>query len=76
MDGRIMVRYAASRKMAAFSDHRHAVYGPSGIPYADIYPKPKAATEEYLLSVEDAFVEAVERCKEIGCKYCLMLKHA
>ncbi|KDQ63292.1 hypothetical protein JAAARDRAFT_29310 [Jaapia argillacea MUCL 33604] len=42
------------------------VYGPSEIPFASDYPKPKAMTEEDIQYVEDAFVSAVERCKKIG----------
>ncbi|KAJ7925973.1 hypothetical protein B0H13DRAFT_2229550 [Mycena leptocephala] len=43
------------------------VYGPSAIPFSETYPHPKEMTEEDMQYVEDAFVAAVKRCKEIGC---------
>lgn len=43
------------------------VIGPSDIPFAEDYPKPKAMTAEDLARVEQGFVDAVERCKKIGC---------
>jgi len=42
------------------------VYGPSATPYAESFPHPKVMTEEDIKHVEDAFVAAAERCKEIG----------
>ncbi|KAJ7751311.1 hypothetical protein DFH07DRAFT_826841 [Mycena maculata] len=42
------------------------VYAPSAIPFSKTYPHPKAMTEEDMKYVEDAFVAAVERCKQIG----------
>jgi len=42
------------------------VYAPSDIPFSKDYPKPKAMDEQHLQYVEDAFLKAVERCKEIG----------
>ncbi|KAJ7269332.1 NADH:flavin oxidoreductase 2 [Mycena haematopus] len=42
------------------------VYAPSAIPWSQQYPDPKAMTEQDLQYVEDAFVAAVERCKQIG----------
>ncbi|KAJ7110022.1 hypothetical protein C8R44DRAFT_801208 [Mycena epipterygia] len=42
------------------------VYGPSAIPFSETYPHPKALTEEDIKYVEDAFVAATERCKQIG----------
>ncbi|KAI0082093.1 FMN-linked oxidoreductase [Panus rudis PR-1116 ss-1] len=42
------------------------VYSASDIPFSDTYPKPKAMTEEDLQYVEEAFVKAIERCKDIG----------
>ncbi len=44
------------------------VPGPSEISFSDEYPKPKALTEEELLGIDDAFVEATKRCKQVGCK--------
>lgn len=43
--------------------------GASEIPFADAYPKPKALTADGLKRIEQAFVDAVERCKQIGCKF-------
>lgn len=45
------------------------VYSASDIPFSDTYPKPKAMTEQDFQYVEEAFVKAVERCKDIGCRY-------
>ncbi|TFY83786.1 hypothetical protein EWM64_g219 [Hericium alpestre] len=43
------------------------VYAPSDISYHDgTYPKPRAMTLDDLKRVEDAFVAAIGRCKEIG----------
>ncbi|KAI0756837.1 FMN-linked oxidoreductase [Daedaleopsis nitida] len=42
------------------------VPGPSEIPFSDLYPKPKAMTDKDILRIEDAFVAAVERCKQVG----------
>lgn len=45
-----------------------AVYGPSDLPFSDKYPKPKAMTEDDMKYVEDAFVSAIDRCEQAGCK--------
>jgi 2,4-dienoyl-CoA reductase-like NADH-dependent reductase (Old Yellow Enzyme family) len=42
------------------------VYGPSEIPFSDMYPDPKTMTEQDLLHVETAFLESIERCKKAG----------
>ncbi|KAJ6575312.1 NADH:flavin oxidoreductase/NADH oxidase [Mycena capillaripes] len=42
------------------------VPAPSAIPWSEMYPKPKEMTEADLQYVEDAFVAATKRCKEIG----------
>ncbi|KLO20688.1 NADH:flavin oxidoreductase 2 [Schizopora paradoxa] len=42
------------------------VVGPSTIPFADNYPKPKALSKSDLDGLDDAFLAAVERCKRIG----------
>ncbi|KAL0951519.1 hypothetical protein HGRIS_008204 [Hohenbuehelia grisea] len=42
------------------------VYAPSDIPFNTDHPFPKEMSEEHLQYVEDAFVAAVERCKQIG----------
>ncbi|KAJ7897040.1 NADH:flavin oxidoreductase 2 [Mycena olivaceomarginata] len=42
------------------------VYGPSAIPWSETYPSPKAATEQDLQYIEDAFAAATKRCHEIG----------
>ena len=46
---------------------RCSVYAPSAISFADDYPNPKALSTEELDYVEKAFLDAVERCKKIGC---------
>ena len=46
----------------------NVVWAPSDLQYASDYPKPKAATEAYLDYVEKGFLDAVERCKKIGCE--------
>lgn len=48
--------------------HMFTVPGPSEIKFSDLYPTPKAMTEEEMFAVEDAFIKAVDRCKEVGCK--------
>ncbi|KAF9245771.1 hypothetical protein BU15DRAFT_85464 [Melanogaster broomeanus] len=52
------------------------VYGPSDIPFSDTYPKPVAMTEETIKYVEDAFIAAAERCKEIGYSRRPWIPHA
>ncbi|KAF7347671.1 Nadh:flavin oxidoreductase nadh oxidase [Mycena venus] len=42
------------------------VYAPSAIPWSETYPNPKEMTEQDMKYVEDAFVAATKRCKEIG----------
>ncbi|KAJ8495579.1 hypothetical protein ONZ45_g12799 [Pleurotus djamor] len=42
------------------------VYGPSTIPFADQFATPKEMDEAHLTYVENAFVEAIERCEEVG----------
>ena len=42
------------------------MYGPSDIPYAADYAKPRAMTEDDIQRVEDAWIAAVERCKKAG----------
>ena len=44
-----------------------AVSGPSDIPFSDQYPSPVPMSEEEILRVENAFVQAIERCKQVGC---------
>ncbi|RPD82391.1 FMN-linked oxidoreductase [Lentinus tigrinus ALCF2SS1-7] len=55
--------YVASEKESGWPDR---VAAPSDIPFSDQYPKPQPMSEEEILRVENAFVEAVERCKQIG----------
>ncbi|EJF66848.1 FMN-linked oxidoreductase [Dichomitus squalens LYAD-421 SS1] len=55
--------YVAGKDEGGWPDD---VPGPSDIPFSDQYPKPKPMTEEDLQRVEDAFVQAVERCKQVG----------
>ncbi|KAG9314036.1 hypothetical protein JVU11DRAFT_4815 [Chiua virens] len=43
-----------------------SVYGPSEIQFSDVYPHPKAMSEEDIQRVEDAFLDAVERCRKAG----------
>jgi len=42
------------------------VYAASAIPFSDSYPAPREATLEDIRRLEQAFVDAVERCKVIG----------
>ncbi|KAL1702722.1 hypothetical protein EV121DRAFT_261744 [Schizophyllum commune] len=42
------------------------VVAPSAIPYADGYPHPKEITEQEMQRVEDAFVAAIGRAKQVG----------
>jgi len=42
------------------------VYGPSDIPFAAGYAKPRAMTKDDIQRVEDAWIAAVERCKKAG----------
>ncbi|EPQ60402.1 NADH flavin oxidoreductase 1 [Gloeophyllum trabeum ATCC 11539] len=42
------------------------VYGPSTAPFAKDFPQPKEMSEEHLQYVEDEWLKAVERCKQIG----------
>ncbi|KAJ6573423.1 NADH:flavin oxidoreductase/NADH oxidase [Mycena vulgaris] len=42
------------------------VYGPSEIPFSHPYAQPKSLTLSDMNYIEDAFVAAVERCKQIG----------
>jgi len=42
------------------------VYGPSDIPFSADYPKPIPITKDDIQRVEDAWIAAVERCKQIG----------
>lgn len=42
------------------------VIGPSEIPFADTYPKPRAMTIDEINTLEKAYVDAIERCEKIG----------
>ncbi|KAJ8516136.1 hypothetical protein ONZ45_g6518 [Pleurotus djamor] len=42
------------------------VYGPSTLPFHEKFPTPKEMDEAHLTYVENAFVEAIERCEEAG----------
>jgi 2,4-dienoyl-CoA reductase-like NADH-dependent reductase (Old Yellow Enzyme family) len=44
------------------------VFGPSTIPFGKNYPRPKAMTFDDIDALERAYVDAVERCKLIGCR--------
>ncbi|KAI0735007.1 FMN-linked oxidoreductase [Earliella scabrosa] len=55
--------YVAGEQEGGWPDR---VSGPSDIPFSDQYPKPVPMSEEEILRVENAFVEAVERCKQVG----------
>ncbi|KAF8474313.1 FMN-linked oxidoreductase [Gautieria morchelliformis] len=64
-----MARTRSAGRHVALEDENgwpNNVWAPSEIPFSNEYPKPKAATEEYLDYVEKAFIDAVERCKQIG----------
>ncbi|CAE7150856.1 unnamed protein product, partial [Rhizoctonia solani] len=45
------------------------VVGPSDIPFADNYPTPKPLSVEGIKDIVQAYVDAVERCKKIGCEF-------
>lgn len=63
-----MVRGAPPFSLCILSMTFHdTVWAPSAIPFAPDYPNPKELTEEKLDYVEKAFLDAVERCKKIGC---------
>ncbi|CAE6504448.1 unnamed protein product [Rhizoctonia solani] len=42
------------------------VVGPSAIPFGDNYPRPKVMSLEDIDSLEQAYLDAVDRCKRIG----------
>jgi hypothetical protein len=65
---RVRFVYILIRFILCYNRVMYAVWAPSEIPFSNEYPKPKGATEEYLDYVEKAFIDAVERCKQIGCK--------
>jgi 2,4-dienoyl-CoA reductase-like NADH-dependent reductase (Old Yellow Enzyme family) len=46
---------------------RSIVFGPSTIPFGENYPRPKAMTLDDIDALEKAYVDAVEKCKLIGC---------
>lgn len=58
----------AGRNVAYADEHGWPddVWAPSAIPFAPDYPNPKELTEEKLDYIEKAFLDAVERCKQIG----------
>ncbi|KAI0778351.1 hypothetical protein BD413DRAFT_106243 [Trametes elegans] len=60
---RVAPTYVAGKDEGGWPDE---VYGPSEIPFSDLYPKPKALTEEQIDDIVEAFGKAVERCKEAG----------
>jgi 2,4-dienoyl-CoA reductase-like NADH-dependent reductase (Old Yellow Enzyme family) len=45
-----------------------AVLAPSEVPFSDTFPKTKALDEAGLKRIEEAFVAAIERCKQAGCE--------
>ncbi|KAI0639578.1 FMN-linked oxidoreductase [Trametes polyzona] len=55
--------YVAGKDEGGWPDR---VYGPSEIPFSDLYPKPSALTATELSQLVDAFVKATERSKEAG----------
>jgi 2,4-dienoyl-CoA reductase-like NADH-dependent reductase (Old Yellow Enzyme family) len=47
-----------------------SVVAPSEIPFHEqLYPHPKALSEQQILDIENAFIAAVDRCEKIGCSY-------
>ncbi|KAG8696108.1 hypothetical protein FRC09_008728 [Ceratobasidium sp. 395] len=42
------------------------VVGPSDIPFSETYPQPRALTEQEIDALVQSYVDAVERCKQIG----------
>ena len=66
-DGLTEVNISANILSLPATHHSPTVAAPSDIPFSDVYPKPVPMSEEEILRVENAFVEAAERCKQIGC---------
>ncbi|PPQ71462.1 hypothetical protein CVT26_011241 [Gymnopilus dilepis] len=42
------------------------VYGPSDIPFSDMFPNPKALTVDGLAAIEKAFIDSIARCEQAG----------
>jgi len=57
---------SSPRDLTPVDTTNRIVYGPSDIPFAADYAKPIAMTKGDIQRVEDAFIAAVERCKQIG----------
>ena len=57
---------ASPRDRVLINQANRIVYGPSDIPFAADHAEPIAMTKEDIQRVEDAFIAAVERCKNIG----------
>ena len=49
------------------------VWAASAIKFQENYPSPKEMSEHELDRIEEAFLAAVKRCEEIGCKYTKVL---
>ena len=45
------------------------VVAPSAIAFGETYPQPREVSLEDIDALEKAYVDAVERCKLIGCEY-------
>lgn len=56
----------AERFVSANLVSRSLVYDPTNISFDEDYAKPISPTKEEILRVEDTYLAAVERCKEIG----------
>ncbi|KAG8898459.1 hypothetical protein FRB99_007426 [Tulasnella sp. 403] len=42
------------------------VVGPSDVPFSEYFPQPKALTVQGIEEIKQKFLDAIERCKEIG----------
>lgn len=53
----------ATKEVGGWPDN---VWGPSSVPYDDVFPQPKEATTEYIKSTVDAFVASAKRAVKAG----------
>ncbi|KAH9944246.1 FMN-linked oxidoreductase [Epithele typhae] len=60
---RIAPNYIALLEDGGWADR---VAAPSPIPFSDVYPTPYELPEAEIKQIEQAFLDAVERCKKIG----------
>ncbi|KAF5368383.1 hypothetical protein D9758_002285 [Tetrapyrgos nigripes] len=60
------VRNTAAKEENGWPDD---VVGPSPIAWSEHYVQPKELSKEDLVGIEEAFLTAIKRCEEIGCKF-------